>query len=78
MKRATASILFLIELLFGLNIAVPTMLAMGESNDNGAVTQDQNAANSAACKKRGTIQLGPSTSGEKVLGISGTSASQVT
>jgi hypothetical protein len=60
MKRAAVSILFLIALLVGLNIAVPTAIAMGEPDDpddNGAVTQDQHAANSAAAasKKLGTI-----------------------
>ncbi len=71
MKKKTVSVLFLITLLVGLNIAVPTAVAMGKSNDpdgNEAMTQDQNAANSAAAapKKRGTIQLGPSASGEAV------------
>jgi hypothetical protein len=71
MKKGTLTVLFLITLLAGLNIAVPTAVAMGKPSDPGgneAMTQDRNAANSAvaASRKLGTIQVGPSASGEAV------------
>jgi hypothetical protein len=71
MKKGTFTVLFLITLLAGLNIAVPTAVAMGKPSDPGgneAMTQDQNAANSAvaAFRRLGTIQIGPSASGEAV------------